>query len=272
MLSPLLTSGGSSHVTFFTMFYATILLPVFAHLSSAASCWRDTTCTGPADTNFPGIWEKNIYAPVSRSVSPKSVLSRDLTSLGSFPKQPALSGNGSRQIFDFGTEVGGLVTIKYNVTGGAGSLGVAFSESKTYVGEWSDSSSGGFKGPDGALYANFSDAGENSWTAPDAKVRGGFRYMTVFLQTSTNVTTEIAISNITLEISFQPTWSNLRAYQGYFHSNDELLNRIWYAGAYTLQTNEIVPSQCRQYPFPSAGSLLSMLSCINFNSESRLEQ
>jgi hypothetical protein len=61
--------------------------------------------------------------------------------------------------------------------------------------------------------------------------------MTLFLVA--NSTTTVTISDISLEIGFMPTWSNLQAYQGYFHSSEELLNRIWYSGAYTLQTNSV---------------------------------
>lgn len=81
---------------------------------------------------------------------------------------------------------------------------------------------------------------------PDKVMRGGFRYLTVFL--ITDAVTTIKLSDIQLEISFQPTWSNLRAYQGYFHSDDELLNRIWYAGAYTLQTNSVPVNTGRWVP------------------------
>ena len=35
----------------------------------------------------------------------------------------------------------------------------------------------------------------------------------------------------------------LRDYTGYFHCDDELLNRIWYAGAYTNQLCTIDPSR-----------------------------
>ena len=60
--------------------------------------------------------------------------------------------------------------------------------------------------------------------------------MTLFLdQPASEVT--VTFTRISLEISYQPTWSNLRAYGGYFNSNDDLLNRIWYSGAYTVQTN-----------------------------------
>ena len=72
---------------------------------------------------------------------------------------------------------------------------------------------------------------------PDKYLRCGFRYLTVFLVTADSGS--VQIDDLSLELAFKPTWSNLRAYQGYFHCNDELLNRIWYSGAYTLQTNEV---------------------------------
>jgi hypothetical protein len=82
---------------------------------------------------------------------------------------------------------------------------------------------------------------------PDLRLRGGFRYLTLFL--ITNGTISVDINDITLEIGFQPTWANLQAYQGYFHSNDDTLNKIWYSGAYTLQTNAVPVNYGRQVPF-----------------------
>ncbi|KAI9934236.1 hypothetical protein MW887_005310 [Aspergillus wentii] len=64
---------------------------------------------------------------------------------------------------------------------------------------------------------------------------------------------EVRIEGISLELAFQPTWSNLRAYQGYFYSDDELLNRIWYSGAYTLQTNAVPVDTGRQVPMVNEG-------------------
>ncbi|QDS72270.1 hypothetical protein FKW77_006365 [Venturia effusa] len=81
---------------------------------------------------------------------------------------------------------------------------------------------------------------------PDKVMRGGFRYLTLFLVTTDNST--LSINDIKIELSFQPTWSNLQAYQGYFHSSDDLLNKIWYAGAYTLQTNSVPTYTGRQVP------------------------
>lgn len=88
--------------------------------------------------------------------------------------------------------------------------------------------------PDGAIYALLTH-GSGNYVMPDEVMRGGFRYLTLFLVGNGTVT----VSNIDLELSFQPTWSNLRAYQGYFYSSDDELNKIWYSGAYTLQTNAV---------------------------------
>lgn len=208
---------------------------------------RNTTCTGPLDTAFPGKWESNIFAPSHRTVSPKSILSaQNGKVLSQFPGEAKLSANGSQLVFDFGIEVGGLVNFEYSTTG-PGSIGIAFTEAKNWIGEWSDSSNGEFKGPDGAIYANFTTSGKGTYVMPEPSLRGGFRYMTLFL--ITNTTTAVEITDISLDLDFQPTWSNLRAYQGYFHSNDELLNRIWYSGAYTIQTNSVPVSTGRRVPF-----------------------
>ncbi|KUJ23060.1 Six-hairpin glycosidase [Mollisia scopiformis] len=227
-----------------------ISLFLFVNASIAQSCWKNTTCSGPTDTAFPGTWESNIFAPSSRTVSPASILSSEGAFISSFQGSAKLSGNGSQLVFDFGIEVGGLVTLDYYATG-QGSIGLAFTESKNWVGEWSDSSNGEFKGPDGALYAVFNTSGKYSYTMPDIRLRGGFRYLTLFLVS--NGTATVDINDINLTIGFQPTWSNLRAYQGYFHSNDDELNKIWYSGAYTLQTNAVPVNTGRHVPFLITG-------------------
>jgi hypothetical protein len=142
------------------------------------------------------------------------------------------------------------VSLSYT-SNGTGAVGLAFSEASTWVGESSDASNGKFAGRDGALYANVSSSGPGTYTMPDEVMRGGFRYMTAFLLT--NMSTYVNITDVQLEISFQPTWTNLKAYQGYFHSNDELLNRIWYAGAYTLQTNAVPTNTGRWVPMLANG-------------------
>ncbi|KAH7379772.1 glycoside hydrolase family 78 protein [Cadophora sp. MPI-SDFR-AT-0126] len=213
---------------------------------AAAGCWRNTACTGPQTAAFPGDWDKYNYAPTSRTVSPISYFTPGNGASADFPASPevTLKGNNAQLIFDFGKLVGGIVTVSYSATG-AGNLGMAFTEARNWTGENSDSSNGSFN-PDGAVLAAVTTTAEANFTMPDAKLRGGFRYLTLFTQTSDQI--NVNIHDITVEIAFQPTWSNLRAYKGYFSCSDALLNKIWYAGAYTLQTNAIPPKTGRQFP------------------------
>ena len=187
-----------------------------------------------------------MHSPASRTVSPANILSPNHTILWPYPGSADLNSNGSLLIFDFGQEVGGIITVKYTATG-TGNLGLAFSEARNWTGEASDGSNGSYKpGGDGALLIAISYTGAGSYTVPDVSLRGGFRYLSVF--TITDSTIDVKITAVTLEIAYQPTWSDLRAYGGYFYSNDDLINRIWYAGAYTLQTNAVPPNTGREYP------------------------
>ncbi|KAK5134849.1 hypothetical protein LTR08_006081 [Meristemomyces frigidus] len=234
----------------------TLLSPALAQ-----TCWLNTNCTGPLEAAFPGPWESNIYSPASRSLSPASILALDTaTVISSYPGPSTLVGNASALVFDFGIEVGGIVTVDYSTIGGAGALGLAFTEAKNWIGLASDSSSGGFSRgvgdqacDDGAIYSYFTSAGNHSYTMDVPHLRGGFRYLTLFLLTNGTNGTTLSIDDVKLEIGFQPTWSNLRAYQGYFHSNDEELNKIWYSGAYTLQTNAVPINTGRQIPALKTG-------------------
>jgi hypothetical protein len=206
-------------------------------LGNAQGCWRNTSCSGPADRAFSGAWDKNIYAPASRTVRPSATLSdlkTNASTTSSHPATATLHGNGSLVVFDFGKEVGGIVHLDYS-SSGSGALGLAFTEGKNWIGEWSDSSNSLYH--DGALYANFSSPGKHTYDMPDRYLRGGFRYLTIFLVANSSV--DVELRDLSVELDFQPTWPNLRAYQGYFHCSDELLNRIWYSGAYTLQSNQV---------------------------------
>ncbi|KAL9106360.1 MAG: hypothetical protein Q9227_008629 [Pyrenula ochraceoflavens] len=211
---------------------------------AAAQCWRNVTCNGPGAAAFPGPWDANIYAPATRAVAPRSILSWPDLAPSQYPGSPTISGNGSLVTYDFGTEVGGIVTATYSALG-SGQLGFAFTEARNFVGYTSDSSNGHFPSNEGALYTTITP-GNATWTMPDERLRGGFRYMTIFL--ITNGTASATLGDISVELDFQPTWPNLQAYQGYFHCSDELLNRIWYAGAYTLQSNSVPTDTGRQVP------------------------
>lgn len=230
------------------------LLVVGAQPGYAQKCWRNTQCSSILTAAFPGSWESNIFAPTSRSVAPSVLLGTDGKQISTYPSQATLDKDKKAVVFDFGYEVGGVATIDYTVssTADGGTIGLAFSEAKNWIGPKSDSSTGLYENPDIAIYADGKGTGDFSYVMPDENLRGGFRYMTIFASKDMDV----KIHNVSVEIAFQPTWKNLRAYQGYFHSSDDLLNKIWYSGAYTLQTNSIHPATGRAWPAPSDGSWL----------------
>jgi hypothetical protein len=159
--------------------------------------------------------------------------------------QPTVIGAGASLTLDFGEEVGGLVTLHFPSSSDTARLGLAFSESVQYIGPVSDASNGG-SGSDGAIYADAAPG--KSWTMPAASLRGGFRYLTLFGDTAT-----VAVDRVSLAISYTPTMANPRDYPNYFYSSDPLLNRIWYAGAYTVQTNTIAPTTGRVWGPPATG-------------------
>jgi hypothetical protein len=139
-----------------------------------------------------------------------------------------------------------VTTLSFGSTSSGGQrVGLAYSESSLYVGNNSDRSSGR-DGEDGALYTTASANG--TYTVPTARQRGGFRYLTVFLDTSGWVD----LKGVSLGFTAAPGKSNPADYANYFHSNDELLNRIWYAGAYTVQLNTIASNQGRAWPPPAS--------------------
>ena len=197
--------------------------------------WSSRTAFVAQATTHP--WDAYNYAPAAtRTLKPVSIYktngaATNATNLLS-GKATRLSGNGSSVTLDFGKEVGGIVTLTFAGSSDTNQrVGLAFSESSLYVANSSDASSGG--GADGAIYAAV--AGASSYTMPDDKLRGGFRYLTLFLNSSGWVD----INGIVLNFTAEPAMKNLAAYPNYFYSNDNLLNQIWYAGAYTVQMDTI---------------------------------
>ncbi len=191
------------------------------------------------------------YSPSSRTLTPTAVQSTLGTVTGAqnvlAGGSTRLSGNGSGVVLDFGKEVGGIVTLSFAGTSDAGQkVGLAFTESSAYIGTMSDASNGG-SGADGALTGNA--VANGTYTMPNASLRGGFRYLTVFLQTGGWVD----LKGVSLRFTLAPDMADPSAYPNYFYSNDDLLNRIWYAGAYTVQTNTIDPHQGRVWGPPSLG-------------------
>jgi hypothetical protein len=188
-------------------------------------------------------------SPSSRTLEPVAVqrISGGVTS----PDQllsggtTTIQGMGSYIVLDFGKEVGGIPSLQFGaVSDSAQSVFLAFSESVLYTGPQSDLSSG--RPVDGSL--SVKAAANGTYSVPPPYLRGGFRYLTIGLETSGSV----ELAGVTLSFTPAPTLSDLRAYRGSFRSNDDLINRVWYAGAYTVQMDTIDPRQGRVWgPPPS---------------------
>ena len=80
---------------------------------------------------------------------------------------------------------------------------------------------------------------KGSYSVPSQWARGSFRYLTLSLGPTTSPDTSVKLQLSHVYFTAQPNNPRLDDYSGYFHSSDDLLNRIWYAGAYTLQLSTV---------------------------------
>lgn len=184
-------------------------------------------------------WESYILSPSSRTVRPVnvSVVGGD-HEVSSDAEGYVLSlDTGAQASLDYGVEVGGLVTLSITTSAdgsGGPQLSLAFAESPAHVGPISDDATGSIASQDWDRELNVTvDAGDAVvYTMPQERFRGGYRFMTIVAKAP------VTISNITCAIGFSPSQEDLRDYSGYFHApGQDLLSRIWYAAAYTAQTN-----------------------------------
>ncbi|MGW3646251.1 alpha-L-rhamnosidase-related protein [Streptomyces sp. NPDC000878] len=242
--SPLSRSPGRYHLLSLAMVAAAVLAAGPTPSASAEAPAAPVTPTGVSEAALDAL----NYSPTSRTLKPTAIhrtsgsVANPQNVLSGQPTR--LSGSQSAVTLDFGKEVGGVATLSFGATSGGQRVGLAFSESSLYVGNNSDRSSGR-DGEDGALYATA--AANGTYTMPTARQRGGFRYLTVFLDTSGWVD----LTGVSLAFTADPGKANPADYANYFHSSDDLLNRIWYAGAYTVQLNTIASDEGRAWPPPA---------------------
>jgi hypothetical protein len=193
-------------------------------------------------------YEEYILAPATRDLVPEKVYHVN----GSVTKPNALTNaKGGKAIFngvssvtyDFGRNIAGIVSVDVGrVSSKDAFIGVTFTESSLWINsEACDATADA--GLDSPLWFPVGH-GPGRYTAEKKHNRGGFRYMTLVSNTSATV----AVERVRVHFTAAPT-QNLRAYTGYFHCNDELLNRIWYAGAYTNQLCTIDPSMGNALPW-----------------------
>ncbi|KAK0212653.1 glycoside hydrolase family 78 protein [Desarmillaria ectypa] len=199
-----------------------------------------------------GPWDAFNYAPRSRTVLPVQVIA----SIGNVEvtvenatNSVTLASQGSYITLDFLKEVGGLLSFTVDAASENTSLALSFSESPLFISpRQSDDSchASPLMNGDGAQILLLpTPSGKVTQTL--AQQRGGFRYLTI----ATTTDDPVSISNVLVDITFMPHWNDLRAYSGYFLAEDpvfedpDFLTKLWYSGAYTVQTNTIDPNQAR---------------------------
>jgi hypothetical protein len=156
---------------------------------------------------------------------------------------------GSQVTFDFGREVAGHISFVIKSPTKDSPISLSYTESPLFIGAWSDDTGPSpFSDWDQALIVtlpNSTSDHPHKYTTPTDRFRGGFRYLTITANDS--LPSDVSISSITCSLGFHPGVSNPReAYRGYFYTDDDVLVRTWYAGAYTVQTN-IAPSDTGRF-------------------------
>ncbi|KAF5355117.1 hypothetical protein D9756_005314 [Leucocoprinus leucothites] len=205
-----------------------------------------------------GPWDQFNFAPRNRTSRPTSIHStqgnvRNAQALiGSGTAR--LTGNGSFIVVDFGQEVGGQVFLNVDSSTPDSRLSLSFTESAEFISPInSDDSCRTIFTMDGdGVQALPTPLPRGQFKQTIAQQRAGFRFMTIV----SNSDAPVSISDVGVQNTFMPHWDDLTAYTGYFFTHDpnfhdpDFLTKLWYAGAYTVQTNTIDVHQARQGSCP----------------------
>ncbi|KZT25006.1 glycoside hydrolase family 78 protein [Neolentinus lepideus HHB14362 ss-1] len=205
-----------------------------------------------------GPWDAFNYAPKSTVVWPTAVYHVEgavdgANSLVENRGAATLAGSGAWLALDFGVEVGGLISMNFLNPSSTVSIALSFTESPLFISPLtSDDSSypASNMSYDGVLNVP-SPLPSGFWTQPSFALRGGFRYLTIV----SNSNEPLTISNVSCAILFMPHVDNLGNYAGYFYAEDpvfhdaDFLTKLWYSGAYTVQTNTVPLDTGREVPF-----------------------
>lgn len=183
-------------------------------------------CTASAASNF----SEYILAPDSRTIYPAAIhrVNGSVSNANSLLASPngnaTLRGNSSIT-FDYTKNVGGVVSITVASSDLPSDtvLGVTFTESSLWInGQACDATADA--GLDTPLWVHVGD-GPGTYTFGTEFERGAFRYLSLVSNSSATV----QVTSVAVNFTAAPT-QNLKEYSGYFHSDDEMINRVWYAG------------------------------------------
>ena len=188
-------------------------------------------------------WRRYDEAPPQAVVRPVRVLAV----MGDVTQPQALTSSGSGAtttltysrdgtppslVLDYGQEVGGTPT--FDVAGrSVTTISATFSEKLANLGQDGATSDALFKSGTAQRTDLFPASGPGVKKA--LVIQGGERYERLTLTSPGTVTLRSA------GIDFTPPRETPALMRGHFLSSDRLLNRIWYAGAYTLNLNQLTP-------------------------------
>ena len=173
-------------------------------------------------------YSEYILAPKSRTIYPKSVHGSNGTVTGADSLIGSQTGSivfqgKSSVTFDFGINIAGPASITTgNSTSSA--IGLTYSESSLWINELASDAMAD-SGLD-AIYWLDTTSGAGNHTIDKDHERGGFRYMTLVY----NGTEALEVTGVIVNYAAMPHVEDMTDYTGYFHCNDDKINRVWYAG------------------------------------------
>lgn len=264
---------------------ALVALAALALTTAAARAAGGGPWQNPSYTPRPGDWRPYVLAPSSHRVRPVAIERADprggqingdpAAALSTTDGSVQLVSSGDRTqspllIIDFGKEVGGQVQV--HVTGASATrpaLHACFSESlqeaallpgqndgETAIAPGCDTANiwNGYPGQPYTYDADSHTLPLAGATLPatltDPAIRGGFRYLTLFLDGPGSV----SLNDVTLHFTPVPSQSDPADYRGWFQSSDNTLNKIWYAGAYTVQMDTGAADTAKSWPYTTGES------------------
>ena len=204
------------------------------------------------------LWKGYVLAPARPDVMPVAVVSTsgDVAAASALvrPRAGVMSTLTHRPggptpviVVDYGEDVGGTPSIEVESAQGHPTLHTAYSEGLPYLSPTGDDGPSQTPTASRSRYEDFRVTGPG--TVSSGEIQGGERYELISLTTPGIVT----LRRVSIRVSGLRVGPN--AYRGWFLSSSPLLNRIWYAGSYTTQLDEVPPRSFRTFSFAASNSM-----------------
>jgi hypothetical protein len=190
-------------------------------------------------------YSEYILAPDSRILYPFAIHKingsvSNAASLIGGARGRAIFHGASSVTFDYGKNIAGVVSVTVGTSSSPDAqIGLTYTESSLWInGQASDATADA--GLDEVLRLPVGK-GPGTYTVGRYHERGAFRYLSLV----SNCNASIEVTSVETNFTAAPV-QDLRAYKRYFHCNDDLLNRIWYAGKfYSKQCHDLILTKNR---------------------------